>query len=514
MRLARYFLFFTLFCLSASASATTIQWLVKPEYDSVKFYSESVFKCVKKGKIQLIDDKGRCLLPTPADFITEYSDGFALVCVKSGSNMKICGILEEDGLVYHAVQGNYYCTFYSPCSEGMIAVKDSRGKEGYLYATGELAISCQFGLATPFKQGLAVVESIENKGGKKGTYYYIDYIGEQVDIVPSLPFKTFTTALNFNEQGEALVAHYEHVYIINSEGRVVRDFDGTNYTIPYREDGYVYDENVDYAPVQSNPKFFPDSRFVTFNENGKVGIERNGFPIAYAQFDEIHDISSNFAIVEYKGHEGVLKFVNGDFSASLSDTEFAVMKEEPMPEVVCSLSCPVYGTDDMHVEFDKGDGEYKTIALNNNQYVFQPYFAASETNSKVRLKVKHDDLMLWEHEIEMRRSFVQIELGKLYCTNEFADENDMQRVKISVHNNSSTSVSVKPNFHVIMSEDSGNSIVSRSSSEVTLGPNDRKEFVVVFKVVKDETIKVDFSLNCNNKLLGNKSLEVKLVSYY
>lgn len=510
----RYFLFVALLFLTIRASATSIQWLVKPEYDHVEFFSESVFKCVKNGKMQLVDKEGRFLLPNPVDYVTDYSEGFALVCMKSGSNTKICGIFEENGLIYHPVQGNYFCTYYSPCSEGMVAVKDMRGKEGYLFATGELAISCQYELATPFKQGLAVVEGGEKgNNNKRGAFHYIDYLGEKVDVTPSLPFKSFETALNFNERGEAMIAHYEHVYIINLEGTILRDFDGLNYTIPQREIDFVYDEE-DNADVQHYSKFEPDPRYSIYKKDGKSGIKRNGFPVVLAQFDEIHEISSEFAIVKNNRHEGVLKFIGGDYGVSLSTTELVVVNGEETPNVVFTLGTPNDGVANRKISFDRGDGKYEPITLVNNQYTFQPYFAKSKTDSKIRMKVFGDDLLLCEHEIDIQKVEIKIAISKLYCHEDYADENDLQRVKAIVENKSVMAVNVKPVFHIPISEDSQNSIVSKSHSEITLEPNEQKEMTVVFKVVNKERVKVTLNINYNNKVVGSKTVEVELTPFY
>ena len=60
--------------------ATTVKWLVKPgEYDAISYYSKDIFKCKKGKKIQLVDTTGKKLLPSEADSITDFHDGYALV---------------------------------------------------------------------------------------------------------------------------------------------------------------------------------------------------------------------------------------------------------------------------------------------------------------------------------------------------------------------------------------------------------------------------------------------------
>ena len=75
-------------------------------------------------------------------------------------------------------------------------------------------------------------------------------------------------------------------------------------------------------------------------------------------------------------------------------------------------------------------------------------------------------------------------------------------------------VNVKPVFHIPISEDSQNSIVSKSHSEITLEPNEQKEMTVVFKVVNKERVKVTLNINYNNKVVGSKTVEVELTPFY
>jgi len=80
MKIKPIFFFILIIVLSVlPLHATTVKWLVKPgEYDNISYYCKDIFKCKKGKKIQLIDITGKKLLPSEADSITDFHDGYAL----------------------------------------------------------------------------------------------------------------------------------------------------------------------------------------------------------------------------------------------------------------------------------------------------------------------------------------------------------------------------------------------------------------------------------------------------
>ena len=60
-------------------SAQTIQWVVKPKYDTICHLNGCVFKCKTGDRVQLVNAKGRELLTPIADSVTNYSGNRALV---------------------------------------------------------------------------------------------------------------------------------------------------------------------------------------------------------------------------------------------------------------------------------------------------------------------------------------------------------------------------------------------------------------------------------------------------
>ena len=118
--------------IAFTASASTVKWLIKPDYDTISYFSENVFKCVKANKIQLIDLSGTPLLPFEADSITDYSEGYALILEKKANSFIIRGSLKEKGLEFIEMQRDYHAMLYSHFSENLLSVADEYGQCGYL----------------------------------------------------------------------------------------------------------------------------------------------------------------------------------------------------------------------------------------------------------------------------------------------------------------------------------------------------------------------------------------------
>ena len=209
------FLFSTL-----TMSGQTVKWLMQPDYDSICYYSKDIFKCSKDNKIQLIDLSGKPLLAMDADSVTDFAEGFALVLNKKGADFQLKGYLDEEHHDFIAVNGNFLTTYYSHFSEGLLAVADEKGRQGYLDTRGHVSIPCNLKKARPFVQGWACVESM-----KEGTVF-IDKEGSY--MIVQFHLGKLSIATNFNEKGEALVGYTENgqndFAVINTSGKTIRNY--------------------------------------------------------------------------------------------------------------------------------------------------------------------------------------------------------------------------------------------------------------------------------------------------
>lgn len=494
-----------------SVSATTAKWLVSPQYDTISYYSNDLFKCTKNGKIQIVDLLGNQLLPSEADSITDFSEGYALVLDREGQNLRIKGLFtEERGHRFIPVKGKYYASFYSHFSEGYVVVSDSTKRFGYLDVYAVLVLYCQYLKARPFVKGWASVEVAS------GETKYIDKQGKFLTI-RGFHFGVLSQGTSFNEKGEALVCHtktdgQKDFAVINTKGRVDRKFSRTDKD-PIREYDFAFDEEGrGFIPVvNARPSF--DSTIVVFSSNGLYGYEKEEQTILPPQFAYAGNCADDCAIVALDGKYGIIVFVDGSFYASFDSQYITLRSGKPM-QLRLTLDIPEnINQDSLYVKLDNGSGELLHVVLDeDNSFTFLPRLNKKSKNCTIRIEVSTERLLLWEQTIEKTIDNKSIlDFGAPAKTSEYANADNLLTVKSTVSNNSDTSVKVSVAFATpAFNEGSKNSVVSDLSFEETLAPAEKKEFILTFRVENLETIKLKMTVKANQRLVGSKSANIVL----
>lgn len=450
------------------------KWLIHPEYDWIGYYSEEVFKCVKDGKVQLYDMEGHALLPSPADSVTDYSYGYALVLSKEKRGYRIDGTLSEKDLAFCAIDKPYYTERFTYCSEGFISVADAQGKQGYIDTKGFPIIRCQFREARPYRKGWASVSL------KEGEAHYIDAYGN------TLPIKVkVTDATSFNMQGEALIGNYQKLLIINTSGEIVRKYTMQSGQVepPVRPYDYVYDEDWKHFEPERNKQPYPDSRYQWKSENGRWGIMVT--------------------------HEG-------DFSATLTPDALTLVPGQAAPEMTYTLILPSGFGQDYSLFFDNGDGVERLVTPIGNKYTFTPTLERNANSVTIRSRLMSGGMLQWQDEktVPLQQEEARIEVGQPYCTSQYADANDTQRVKAVITNLSSFPVEVSSSIEVVLPSGSKNRVVSKSNPSRTLEPNEKIECLVTIKVVEEGWVKVVLTATHDGRVCGNSEATMTLRPFY
>lgn len=507
MKYGRLFLLLSLLSVTPMLHATVLKWLVQPQYDHIGFYSETVFKCVKDGKVQLVDREGKVLLPQPSDSVTDYSDGYALVLEKSKKGYRICGILSERFDEYNTVEGEFYTERFSYCSEGFVSVANAKGKQGYVDVKGYPVIHCEFREARPFRKGWASVSL------KEGEAHYIDKYGSTLRVNVTL-----TDASSFNSDGEALIGNYQKLLVINTSGEIVRKYKmEEKKEPPVRPYDYVYDEHPERFKIEHNrvPNHF-DSRYQAFYAQGKHGVKLGYNTVALPQFDAVEGVLDGCAIVSERGHWGIVKLVEGDFSASIDANVIIATPGQDVSERIYTLFVPK-DMDDVTLMLDYGDGIERAVALDGrNQYHFIPELGANAQSFTIRSRVMADGLLQWQNEltVPVRLMDVEIEVGKPFCTSSYANANDLQKVKAVVTNQSSFPVEVSTTVEVVLPSGSKNRVVSKSSPGRVLDPFGELDCLVSIKVVEEGWVKVVLTVTYEGRVYGSNEATLTLRPFY
>lgn len=491
--------------------ASTVKWLIKPEYDAVSYYSENIFKCKSNGKWQLIDKKGVTLLPYAVDSITDCFGGYSLALEKTGDKYKIKGFFGKSTLQYIPVSGSYYTGTYSYFSEGYVPVADTKTMLfGYLDATGREVIPFKYSQARPFIRGLASVEPAKTKRQT----IYIDKNGKTLSI-SGFNHDKIIIGSSFNQNGEALIAYYgDENAVINTDGKVVRQYERKDGKSPIRSFDFAFDESkTNYYPKQEITLSY-NAGITTFDNDGLIGYKMGENTLAPAQFTNAGRFADGFAVASVNNKYGVLTVIDGDFEASLNGDNNVVKTGKTSSTFNFTLSVPESIAKQVVVKFDNGDGTLHNISLENNSYSFTPSIEDGAQDFTVRAQVLLDGLLLWEYEITQNLNNIQLDITVPYCDSEYADGNDIVRVKTIITNNSELAVSVSAYFMAKFSKESKNSMASKAYSSAKIAPGAEKEFYVDLKVVEAETVKVTVSVKANKNQYGAKSSTIEFKPFY
>ena len=496
------------------AFASKAKWLVKPQYDTICYYSSNLFKGVKDGKIQLINKSGNSLLPETADSITDFSEGYALVLDRENTKLKIKGFVTEN--YFTPIENGYYATYYSHFSEGCLVVADHTGKCGYLNSKGVRIIDCQYQKARPVLQGWASVVDA------KGKTLYIDRNGNVLTI-RGFHFGNLSQGTSFNENGEALVCHTKKngqsdYVIINTKGQVIREYGKTNRS-PVRDYDFAFDEkNIGFEPRRNSEPTF-DPSVAIFSSDGLFGYKNTTETIVPAQFSYADQFSEGCAIVGLQGKYGIITLTEGDFSIEFDSQEILLRAGKPK-ELLFTLNVPDdMKASDLQIMLDKGSGYLMPITLEDNGYSFVPILEKKAKSCTIRVEACMDGLRIWEKTVVFnvnRKGNVLFEIGIPTKTSEYANTNDIVTVKSYVINRTDAPAKISVVFSVptTFGEGTKNRIVSNlTTEEETLAPKEKKEYSIAFHVENLETVKLTLTVKANHSFAGSKSADIVLKPY-
>ena len=493
-----------------TGSAQTVKWLVPPEYDTICYYSENIFKCLKNNKIQLVDLSGTALLPSEADSITDFTEGYALVLDRKGVDFQIKGFLAEENHDFIEVSGNCFATYYSHFSEGLLVVADEKGNQGYLNTRGDVSIPCNFKKARPFVQGWACVESM-----KEGTVYINK---EGAYMIVQFHLGNLSIGTNFNEKGEALVGYTKNgqsdFAVINKSGKTIRNYSNRKGK-PYRDYDFAFSEGVSDIIPKSNGIPVFDPSISVFSSKGLYGYENNSQNVIVpSQFSYAGNVADNSAIVALNGKYGIVALAEGNFSSSIEDLDISV-RYNKTTEFHYTLNIPeTLNLELLHVRFDNGNGELAPVQLKRNTYAFVPHIAKNASTCTIRAEVEMDGLKLWEETIVKKITRIPtstVDFTVPSKVTEYAGADNSLRVKTTVTNKTDAPVKVSVSFAPTFKSGSKNSILGdRSAKEATLSPGERKDFFIVFKVIEKETVRTSVTVKIGQQTIGTKPSNLEL----
>lgn len=493
-----------------TASAQIIQWLVKPNYDTISYLNGSIFKCKVGDHVQLVNIKGRELLTPIADSVTNYSENLALVLDNSGNKFKIRGIVNEFG-VFTQVNEELFINNYSYYSEGLVSVVNASGKAGYLDDKGNLIIPCQYRIARPFIKGWASVEPAKRQ---KQTIY-IDRQRQTLKI-PNFHNGKVIMGSSFNSSSEALVAYYENDNaVIDTKGNIVRKYDRKEHVTPIRPYDFAFDESGKVNIPDPAPTIEFNTELSPFFSDQLMGYKKADVIVVPPQFSQAGLFANGCAIIAQKDKFGIVKLAEGSFSGAFEGEDMLVTAGKPAPTYTYTLAIPEnLNPDALEVMFDTGDGHMQYVNHKDNKYEFTPSIDNNADVCVMKMQVMSDGLLLWTDSLEKSVMNVSLDISAPEAVSEKANEHDELRIKSVITNNSDSQVIVSGFFYANFAKDSKNKFGQKKTFWHKIAPNSKLEVFADMIVVEDEAAKVFVSVKVNQKPFGAKSAVIQLKPFY
>ena len=329
-----------LFCLVlfSTGQAQTVYWKLKPKYQELTPFSETLFKAKEYDAMSIINANGEELFR--ADSITFITNGYALGLKESDGQYLIAHILDANGNVTDVNQ-EYYVTEYPFFSEDKLAVANKKGKIGFINPSGKQVIPFDYVIAHPFREGYASVSkakkgvagfgaSIIKKvtGSSKvstGPSMYIDNKGVAMKLQSEISSPILATSFR---NGEALVqCDDDKSFVINRQGKIVR----TISELDLKLDDYF--SVSDHVPQRANIPYEPmyNSVYSVFNKGNLKGYMQGGSMLCPAQFEEAYGFASGYAVVKKGGKYGLLQLIPGKIDMTINDKGGKLEVQATMP---------------------------------------------------------------------------------------------------------------------------------------------------------------------------------------
>lgn len=415
-KMNKVFLFLLCLTMSETIVSQTVNWKTSPCWDSVDILCHNMLRVEKSGKWGIVSFSGAQLFPFENAKITDICEGRFLLL---GENNRIIFIVDENGNLFPLKdkKGKLLADdlFVDPAwpffSEGMLAVRNSEGKWGFLNTSGQLVIKCENLKAYPFRYGQAAVKI------NKYNWGYIDKGGHALPKDRGLGTSQREFISSYTKIGMrpmSIVCTKEKMRLIDVAGNIQDDIvpkDGISYTylsendstitysiddfsIVFNNRGEISEIRVDKKHYHCEPKEYPQKSNmsfspagVKFDQKGRIQIDSL---IICPQFQEVIPLTNDIILVKKENKWGMLEINRNNETVKFNlskpflkrqttDLEFGLSttnKMEKMKAYICEQDGLTF--------FDITDGKFTvpikhldknnqiTIGLEENGVLLEP----------------------------------------------------------------------------------------------------------------------------------------------
>lgn len=502
--------------------AQTVMWSVRPTYDKITTYAvPNTFMCTIDGRHGLIHADGTEWVPICADYIVESYEGMSLAINETNQDgfYKVLGIIDNNKQTYTPINEAYYTKSYPCFSEGLLCVCNNDVKFGYIDKKGNVVIKPQFKDAYPFNCGLALV----NQTGRDYMYIRPSFDSDKRPQIIKFNNGKFDYATSF-KNGEAFVKYGSKAAYINSNGEIVRKYEGNINDIVGHVD---IDRKIKDGSERAVDEFGSIPKAIdvqTHMSNNLYGIYMHEGINIPAQFEEIQDFYGDYAIVRHNSKYGVIKRILS--SVVLENATNKVVQEynKRPTDVKFAVNIPnEYDADKFDIEFKIGGNTISDVSVNRAQdgtyyYEFTPTLEIGEDWIDVEHTIKYDDIVLSNSKTKTEVSYpVRIDISNIRALSSRANENDIQTISATITNYSAIPISM-----VIMIDATSQTKTDehatitkvKNSKPITLRSGGQTTINVGCHVETKFTSKANVVVMVNNKQCATKPANILMQPYY
>lgn len=309
----------------AGCHAATFHWVITPgAYSDIRIVSSQLLMCQRGNQWDLVTSNGQTVV-SDVDFIDNFYENKAVVARQQNGKYRLLGYINATDMNYNAFPSSLtlYATKYSHFSEGLIAVQDGNGRQGFADAGGRVVVPCRYQWVAPFCEGVAVVRPKASEAlyiSKNGTVKTISHHDGRLNFATSY------------SGGTALVGNNGDYALIDRNGQKVRkpsDYEVTNFRNLLQEsdnNNYTYNNSPHHSVKLSAGAV--DAGLISYQSGGRYGITQGSTRVTEAVFDNLGEFINGRAVARVGSRTGVIELVNGSFSGSLETTSVSLKAGE------------------------------------------------------------------------------------------------------------------------------------------------------------------------------------------
>lgn len=478
----------TLFCLTVveGARSQIVSWRSLPNWDSANILGDNMIRVSQSGKWGVVSFSGDLMIiPCEYSMITEICEERFLLL---GNNYKINSLRDSKNncITIKNRKGKMFDgdLFVDPAwpyfSEGLLAVRNSEGKWGFLNTSGMMVIDTEWSKVYPFRYGLSSA-----RYEKGGNWCHIDKKGKHL----SKPFdkyfrrgamrKYYSSYTQIDNRIQSIVFVNDKMYMIDIAGNIRKEI--------FRENGLPFSYLLENDSLLSCST---DEVTLDINNRGEIQyIKKDG--------RVIKSVQKEYPTVDYIPNCEGLE-IDSQCKIKVDSLIISPQFDEIIPLSINNVLV-------------KKNSKWGLLAINRSKDLLKvnlekPYQNKQKTDLEFGLSEITDNIRAYADDTQGNRTFFQIIDGKFKVPVDYIDKNN--QISLGLETNG---ILLEPTILTLSEKttDINNFTITWSPSQII--PVKPKSNVTVSVIIKRKEGSTSFNASINGrKMVTSNNGQVKL----